>query len=86
MFRINDDKRKNPMLSTNKCWKCDPDERPDICEVILVLNSIDPIKSENNKLQMNFDSKENKKGALTKELEEHDLSNYNINFSKYSHL
>ncbi|EXX67309.1 uncharacterized protein OCT59_002820 [Rhizophagus irregularis] len=78
ILEINDGKRENPMLSTNskfvalyqKCWKCEPDKRPDICEVISVLNGIDPIKSENNKLQTNFNPKENEKGASTEEFEE----------------
>ncbi|GBB98212.1 hypothetical protein RclHR1_03170008 [Rhizophagus clarus] len=83
MFEILNGKRENPIPNTNskfvalyqKCWKCEPDERPDIDEVISDLNSIDVIKSENNKLSINFDSKESEKDASTKELEDHDLSN-----------
>ncbi|EXX68185.1 uncharacterized protein OCT59_000379 [Rhizophagus irregularis] len=94
MHEIFEGKREDPLPDTNskfvalyqKCWKCEPDERPDICEVISVFNSIDPIKSENNKSQTNFDPKENEKGAMTEELEDQDMSNYDINSSKYSHL
>ncbi|RGB23609.1 hypothetical protein C1646_774252, partial [Rhizophagus diaphanus] len=94
IHEIFEGKREDPLPDTNskfvalyqKCWKCEPDERPDICEVISVLNSIDPIKSENNKLQTNFDPKENEKCASTEELEDQDMSNYDINSSEYSHL
>ncbi|CAI2193833.1 9494_t:CDS:2, partial [Funneliformis geosporum] len=42
--------REKPIPTTNrifvklyqKCWKHEPDERPDIDQVILELNSIDP--------------------------------------------
>ncbi|CAB4409788.1 unnamed protein product [Rhizophagus irregularis] len=75
--------RENPIPNTNikfvalyqKCWKYEPNERPDICEVISDLNSIDPIKSENNELLTDFDSKESEKSALTKKIEDQDLSN-----------
>jgi hypothetical protein len=53
--------------------------------VISDLNSIDSIKPEDNKSSTNLDSKRSEKGASTQELDQ-DMSNYDINSSKYSHL
>ncbi|GES93355.1 kinase-like domain-containing protein [Rhizophagus clarus] len=75
MLKILNGKRENPIPNTNKCWKCEPDERPNICKVISDLNSIDSIKSENDKLSTNCDSRESGKNASMKELEGQDLSN-----------
>ncbi|RIA95857.1 kinase-like domain-containing protein [Glomus cerebriforme] len=62
----------------NECWRHKPDERPDICHVILKLNSID---SENNSASNNFTSNNDtlqlKKDETTEKLEneDSDLSN-----------
>ncbi|RIA87400.1 kinase-like domain-containing protein [Glomus cerebriforme] len=72
-------KRENPVSHTNKkfgelfqkCWEHEPDKRPDIPEVISELNSI---KSENNNVLTNFNSKESVKAKIF-ENEDFDLSN-----------
>ena len=61
-------------------WQLEPDERPDIHQVISEINDIDPINVLNN-----FHSKENE---TTEKLENEDsnlpsCNDYDINFDKY---
>ncbi|CAB5388442.1 unnamed protein product [Rhizophagus irregularis] len=94
MLEIHNGKREKPMSNTNgkfvalyqKCWKCEPNDRPNICEVISKLNSVYSTNSENNEESTDFDSKGSEKIESTKELEGQDMSKYNINSSEYSHL
>ncbi|CAB5389601.1 unnamed protein product [Rhizophagus irregularis] len=94
MLEIHNGKREKPMSNTigkfvalyQKCWKCEPNDRPNICEVISKLNSVYSTNSENNEESTDFDSKGSEKIESTKELEGQDMSKYNINSSEYSHL
>ncbi|RIA92256.1 kinase-like domain-containing protein [Glomus cerebriforme] len=64
IFDILNGMREDPIPDTNdkfvelykKCWKYEPGERPDIHQIISVLNSIDPIDSENDNESNNFNS------------------------------
>uniref|UniRef100_U9UXB4 Uncharacterized protein n=1 Tax=Rhizophagus irregularis (strain DAOM 181602 / DAOM 197198 / MUCL 43194) TaxID=747089 RepID=U9UXB4_RHIID len=103
ILKILDGKRENPIPNTNnkfvvlykKCWQHKPDDRPDIHQVISVLNSIGPIiriNSENNSVSDNIISTDESNTSNTTEKSESegsDLSNlpscedYDINADKY---
>ncbi|CAI2174373.1 16554_t:CDS:2 [Funneliformis geosporum] len=84
-FEILKGVREKPISTTNatfvkiyqKCWKHEPDERPDIEQVISDLNSIDP---ENH-----FDShSNNKESKLIDELESEDeFSDCDVTLKKF---
>ncbi|PKC11580.1 kinase-like protein [Rhizophagus irregularis] len=81
---IIDGEREIPIPNTNKCWQHEPQKRPDINEVILELDNIHLIDSENNNESSHSELNESK---IIEELEnEHsDLASYNycdINFDK----
>ncbi|CAB5299344.1 unnamed protein product [Rhizophagus irregularis] len=96
-------KGENPIPNTNnkfvalykKCWQHEPDDRPDIHQVISELNSIVPIiriNSENNSVSDNIISTDESNTSNTTEKSESegsDLSNlpscedYDINADKY---
>ncbi|CAB4475068.1 unnamed protein product [Rhizophagus irregularis] len=96
-------KGENPIPNTNnkfvalykKCWQHEPDDRPDIHQVISELNSIVPIiriNSENNSVSDNIISTDESNTSNTREKsesEDSDLSNlpscedYDINSDKY---
>ncbi|CAG8553141.1 16520_t:CDS:2 [Funneliformis caledonium] len=78
-LEILDGKREKPISTTNgrfvklyqRCWKHEPDERPNIDQVISELNSIDP--------KSHFDSKEYEDNEIIDELEnEDDLSGCDV--------
>ncbi|CAB5329072.1 kinase-like protein [Rhizophagus irregularis] len=81
---ILDGKRENPIPNTNskfvtlykKCWRHEPDERPDIQQVISEFNSIDPIipiDSENNNISENINSIDESDATEKSENEDSDL-------------
>ncbi|RIA81746.1 kinase-like domain-containing protein [Glomus cerebriforme] len=78
-------KRETPILNTNckyvelyqRCWKREPDDRPDISEINSILNSIE---SEDNNTTINSNSKESEiKRELEIENEDFDNISCQIN-------
>ncbi|RGB38039.1 kinase-like domain-containing protein [Rhizophagus diaphanus] len=81
---ILDGKREDPIPNTNskfvtlykKCWKHEPDERPDIQQVISEPNNNDPIvpiDSENNNVSENINSIDESNATKESENEDSDL-------------
>ncbi|CAB4405754.1 unnamed protein product [Rhizophagus irregularis] len=66
-------KREDPIPNTNKCWKHEPDERPNIQQVTSELNSIDPIISENNNVSENINSIDESNATEESENEDSEL-------------
>ncbi|GBC40777.1 uncharacterized protein OCT59_029237 [Rhizophagus irregularis] len=87
-------KREIPILNTNdkfvslykECWRHNPDERPSICKVIEVLDSINPIDlidPKNNNVSTNLNSNKSE----STENEDSDLPSceeYDINSDRYN--